>query len=358
MASEEETIKLNDEEKLKPIEFYKENKELWTTNFSRTSRNLKKSKLHEHFEGKFQLETLEKAFHGLKASFLREFKTFQEGNLPKRKWKFYDSMLFLKEEQITTTNSKNVFTVEQRETLITFSQNHPALWNHGLNGYRDRNLRRVLLCKLVEEFEDKFTEEDIKREWHNLLTRYKGEKNSENNSRKSWTGIDDVFSSTWEHLDQMSFLESNPECDASISAPEDSCKSTPPAPKKAKSSKDIASQDARIALWSALANSLNANQNQATENQQHTRLEEHLIQCDPKDWTMLRKKIVDIFYDYEQGNLSQSRPAPLILFNSFSNFGFPPASTLTNYVQHHCHLKAHALLMHIHPAAAINLDDL
>ena len=196
MASEEETIKLNDEERLKLNEFYKENKELWTTNFSRTSRNLKKSKLHEHFEGKFQLETLEKAFHGLKASFLREFKKFQEGNLPKRKWKFYDSMLFLKEEQTTTTNTKNVFTVEQSETLITFYQNHPALRNHGLNGYRDRNLRRVVLCKLVKEFEDKFAEEDIKREWHDLVTRYKREKNSENNSRKSGTGIDDVFGST------------------------------------------------------------------------------------------------------------------------------------------------------------------
>ena len=78
MASEEETIKLNDEKKLKLIEFYKENKELWTTNFSRTSRNLKKSKLHEHFEGKFQLETLEKAFHGLKSSFLRELKSFRK----------------------------------------------------------------------------------------------------------------------------------------------------------------------------------------------------------------------------------------------------------------------------------------
>ena len=244
-------------------------------------------------------------------------------------------MLFLKEEQTTTPSTKNVFTVEQRETLITFYQNHPAPWNHGLNGYRDRNLRQVLLCKLVEEFEDKFSEEDIKRKWHNLLTRYKREKNSENNSRKSGTGIDDVFSSTWEHFDQINCFESNPACDASISTFDDSRESTPPAPKKAKSSKD-ASQDTKIALWSALANSLNANENQATENQQRTRLEEwadlfgktvadHLIQCDPKDWTIIRKKMLDIFYDYEQGTLSQSRPAPLIPFNSFSNFGFPPA---------------------------------
>ena len=60
-----------------------------------------------------------------------------------------------------------------------------------------------------------------------------------------------------------------------------------------------------------------------------------------------------------QGNLSQSRPAPLI----------PPSTVLAILVfylsqpsqtmsSHHCHLKAHALLMHIHPAAAINLDDL
>ena len=339
MASQEDTVKLSDDEKLKLIKFYKENKELWGTNVSRTLRNLKKSKLLEHFEGKFQLETLEKAFHGLKASFLREFKKFQEGNLPKKKWKFYDNMLFLKEEQSTTINTKNVFTVDQRETLITFYQNHPALWNHGLNEYRDRSLRRVLLCKLVEEFEDKFTEDDIKREWHNLLTRYRREKNSENNSRASGTGIDEVFSSTWEHFDQMSFLELTPECDTSISTLDDSFE--PPAPKKSKSNKET-SQDAKMSLWSALANSLNQNQNQATENQQRTRLEEradlfgktvadHLLQCDPKDWTMLKKKIVDIFYDYEQGNLA--RPAPLTAMNNFNNFGFPPVSNFTNYVQ-------------------------
>ena len=62
MASEEETIKLNDEEKLKLTEFYKENKELWTTNFSRTSRNLKKSKLYEHFEGNSSLKRWRKHF--------------------------------------------------------------------------------------------------------------------------------------------------------------------------------------------------------------------------------------------------------------------------------------------------------
>ena len=37
-------------------------------------------------------------------------------------------MLFFKNELKT---SKKVFTSEKRETLITFYQTNPALWNHG-----------------------------------------------------------------------------------------------------------------------------------------------------------------------------------------------------------------------------------
>ena len=101
MASQEET-KLSDEEKCKLIEFYKKkNPELWVVNqgISRSQKSLKKDELLNEFEGKFQIESLEKAFHGLWTSFLREFKKYNEGNSPKKPWKFYKSMLFLKEEQ-------------------------------------------------------------------------------------------------------------------------------------------------------------------------------------------------------------------------------------------------------------------
>ena len=58
----------------------------------------------EEFDRKFPIETMEKAFHALRASFLREHKKYQkEGKLPNKGWKrFYESMLFLKNEPKTS----------------------------------------------------------------------------------------------------------------------------------------------------------------------------------------------------------------------------------------------------------------
>ena len=104
-----------------------------------------------------------------------------------------------------------------KKVLINFYQDNPALWNHGMLEYRDRNVRRALIQKLVEEFDEKFTEEDIKKEWNSLLTHYKREKQSENVSRSSGAGKDDVVNSNWEHFHQMAFVEATPEVDSSMS---------------------------------------------------------------------------------------------------------------------------------------------
>ena len=100
MASQEET-KLSDEEKYKLIEFYKKNPELWVVNhgISRSQKSLKKDELLNEFEGKFQIESLEKAFHGLRTSFLREFKKYKEGNLPKNHGSFIKVCFFSKKNK-------------------------------------------------------------------------------------------------------------------------------------------------------------------------------------------------------------------------------------------------------------------
>ena len=92
------------EEKFKLIEFYKENSELWLTQGIRRSQKAqKKEELVEEFDRKFSIEILEKAFHALRASFIREDKKYQkEGKLPNKGWKFYESMLFLKNEPKTS----------------------------------------------------------------------------------------------------------------------------------------------------------------------------------------------------------------------------------------------------------------
>ena len=54
----------------------------------------------------------------------------------------YESMPFLRENG---PMQKPVFTTEEREILITFYEANPALRNHGMVEYHDRNLRRALL---------------------------------------------------------------------------------------------------------------------------------------------------------------------------------------------------------------------
>ena len=79
---------------------------------SRTKKLLKKEELVKEFDGKFSIEILEKVFHGLRASYLREHKKYKDGNLPKQTWKFYETMLFLSENG---PMQKAVFTTEERD---------------------------------------------------------------------------------------------------------------------------------------------------------------------------------------------------------------------------------------------------
>ena len=51
-------------------------------------------------------------FHGLRASYLRKHKKYEDGNLPKKSWNFYESMLFLSEN---SPMQKAVFTTEERD---------------------------------------------------------------------------------------------------------------------------------------------------------------------------------------------------------------------------------------------------
>ena len=77
--------------------------------------------------------------------------------------------------------------------MITFYEAKRALWNHGMVEYRDRNLRRALLQKLVLEFDEKFSEEEIKKEWNTLSTYYKREKQKELLSKPSGARTDQIF---------------------------------------------------------------------------------------------------------------------------------------------------------------------
>ena len=105
---------------------------------------------------------------------------------------------------------------------------------------------------MCEDLDDKFTDEDIKKEWNVLLKRYRKERQAEKTSRSSGARVDDVFNSSWEHFEHMAFLETTPETDSAMSTLDKSDDTTPPAPKKSKSSQE---SEARAALYTALAKS-------------------------------------------------------------------------------------------------------
>ena len=88
---------------------------------------------------------------------------------------------------------RKLFSPLKRETLIIFYEANPALWNHGMVEYCDRNLRRALLQKLVLEFDEKFYVEEIKKEWNTLSTYYKREKQKELLSKPSGACTDQIF---------------------------------------------------------------------------------------------------------------------------------------------------------------------
>ena len=142
MSSQEEHNNLTDEEKFKLIEFYKENSELWVTQeITKSQKALEKEELVEKFDRKFSVEILEKAFHALRASFLREHEKYQkEGKLRNKGWKSYESMLFMKNEPKT---NEVAFASEERKTLTTFYQTNPSLWNHEMIEYGNKNIQRA-----------------------------------------------------------------------------------------------------------------------------------------------------------------------------------------------------------------------
>ena len=180
-----------------------------------------------------------------------------------------------------------------------------------------------------------------KKECHVLLIRYRRERQAEKVTRSSGAGIDDIFASNWEHFQQMTYLEYTPEINLPLSTL-DKCEITPPAPKKSKASQQ---SDVRAALYIALARGfdkpaapqLNTRESKKGENSlaECTNLfgkavADNLLQYNPKEWTLIKKKIFDLLFDYEQGNLIP-RSTPITPFNNYGNFTFANVAEFRNY---------------------------
>lgn len=313
MAGEEavkKAVRLSEDEKQNLISFYEINKVLWSSDIKykdKEEKNALRTELENLFDQKYSADFLEKNFHNLRTAFTREYRKIAAGQEPKRIWRFYQQLEFLKEE-IDRPKKPN-FDIDERETLIDFFKLHPSLWNHNMPDYRDRDLRDSLLGKLVAEFDGKFKKEDIKQEWHSLQVSYKREKSREEGSRTSGVGVTEVYYSPWEHYNQMEFLDDSANVDDSYT----SLHSEPfvPPSKKKKTEKEN-EKKAKMELWQSLTKSLNAKRPEESDasNPDNVHKErahlfgkvvaDSLLQYEGKEWVYLKKKIMDVFYDYDQ----------------------------------------------------------
>ena len=132
------------------INFYKEHPLLWNGKAYPYQKNkLEKHTLKEQmvdlFHGKYKVEILERTFHVLRTSMLREVKTTDENglHLSDKKWKFFDDLSFLKDvlkrgrnkrtTQISSEDTKNIiqFFSHNRSVLLQqLNADNPVSYTH------------------------------------------------------------------------------------------------------------------------------------------------------------------------------------------------------------------------------------
>ena len=307
-------VKLSDVEKLKLIRFYKDNKELWSSSVSFRSKEHKsevKEELVKLFDYAFTESFLDKNLHALRTAFTRESKKYKDKE-PIRKWKFFDELSFLAEETIVRAEKKTSFELEEKETLIDFYSANPALWNPHLNEYRDRNLRDSLLERLVEQFEGKFTKDVLKRAWHNLQTIYKREKAREEGLTSSGSGTFEVYISSWEHFSQMEFLDITGDVDTPYTSMDGEGVTQPPTKVRKQTKRDL---EDTAELWRSLAASLKPQEPKSLKDETSERaslfgrvVADSLMQYNTSDWSYLKKRVMDVFYEFDQQKSNNNRP--------------------------------------------------
>ena len=156
------------------------------------------------------------------------------------------------------------FEIHEIERLIYFYREIAALWNHYFVEYRARNLCEAFLNKLLDEFKGKFTIEDVKQQWHILLTTYKPEKQRVDSSKSSGSGTSEVYSSNWDYFTSLRFIDVTSDIDKSLSLLE-----PPKVPqiKKKKLSVKEDEQSAKALLWKALAAQLSQGNSSKTHSE-------------------------------------------------------------------------------------------
>ena len=93
------------------------------------------------------------------------------------------------------------------ETLISYCQGNPSLWDHNAAESHTNANKDVLLDLLHKELNEKFTCEEIVRKWKSLVKIHKQE-NSKAKHKPSGSGTKDIYINTWEFFPQLHFFDS------------------------------------------------------------------------------------------------------------------------------------------------------
>ena len=218
----ERKLNMTDEEKRILVNFYKENPILWDSIAfprrlkNREEKNALRRKMFEIFGGKYTIEVLERTFHVLRTSMLREVKTADENGmqLSDKKWKFYDDLLFLRDVLKRGKNKRTTqVETEDSKQIIAFYRHNQALLEQ--SGGANQEYRDELLNQLSAELDRKYSIKTIKSHFDSLMNIYKREKRwlAKYNKGKP---LDPSFISAWEFYNDMELLEEDQEVSLSM----------------------------------------------------------------------------------------------------------------------------------------------
>ena len=300
----------------------------------------------------YSADFLEKHFHTLRTAFIWKHTKIAAGQDPnKKKWKFYKKLKFLKEE--IDKPKKPQFNVDERELLIDFFKSHSSLWNHNADDCCHWNVHYSLLEKLVWcKFDNKFKKEDTKQELHSLEVIYKRGKAREEESKTSGSGCSEIYYSTWEHLKQMEFLDDAANVEKSYTLLD----SEPYVPhQKKRRRKNKEERNAKMQLWKSLTKSLTSKmlEEYASVRKSDYVLAEKanlfgtvfavtLLQYEIKGWVYLKKKILDVFFDYDQQKQGGYGPTLMVAgpsCNSSSRLFLASQEALVKIITLICYLQ-------------------
>lgn len=111
------------------------------------------------------------------------------------------------------------WTRRETEELINLIQQHQCIFNVKSFEYVDRNKKAQAFNTVLLEMkimDSTLTVEEIKRKWKNLRTQYMQEVRAIKQSKKSGSGVTDVYSPKLWCFQQLSFLESHIETRSSV----------------------------------------------------------------------------------------------------------------------------------------------